>query len=233
VFLDTMLRAANVPMTSKARSVTVNLSPEVPRALRQAIGRDESFTGRFELPIQDGELYLGRTSPIIEGMAGWVLDQALDPIARDLKPVAARCGIISTSAVTARTTLLVARFRYHLQIVGADGQTMLCEEIVPLGCTGGASAPQWLTKEQGEQLLAMQPERNLTSTAIAQQVDLLIGSLPKFQETLAVVAKQRAEAQLAAHVRVREATRTRGKVTVAAVLPVDVLGAYVLLPKLN
>jgi hypothetical protein len=31
---------------------------------------------------------------------------------------------------------------------------------------------------------------------------------------------------------VREASRSRGKVSVAPVLPVDILGAYVLLPKL-
>jgi hypothetical protein len=40
----------------------------------------------------------------------------------------------------------------------------------------------------------------------------------------------RAAAQLAAHERVREAARTRGRVTVQPVLPVDILGAYVLLP---
>ena len=99
VFLDTVLKAANVPLTTQGKSVKVSLSPEVPRALRQAIGRDDSFSGRFELPIDEGELYLGRTSPIVEGLAGWALDQALDPVARDARPVAARCGIISTAKV--------------------------------------------------------------------------------------------------------------------------------------
>lgn len=232
VFLDTVLKAANVPLTAHGKSVRVSLSPEVPRALRQAIGRDDSFAGRFELPIGEGELYLGRTSPIVEGLAGWALDQALDPVARDARPVAARCGIIATAKVSTRTTLLVARFRYHLQIGGASGETLLCEEIVPLACTGSADAPAWLGKEESETLLAAKPERNLINTLIDQQIELLAGSLPKFQGALASVAKQRAQAQLEAHERVREASRTRGKVTVAPVLPVDILGAYVLLPKL-
>ena len=77
------------------------------------------------------------------------------------EPVAARCGVVSTSAVSTRTTLLVARFRYHLQIAGADAETILCEEIVPLACTGPADAPQWLSPEEGERLLAARPERNL------------------------------------------------------------------------
>jgi len=232
-FFNAVLQAATVPVQAKGKAVSVNLSNEVPRALRQAIGRDEAFTGRFDLPLQEGDIYLGRTSPVVEGLAGWTLDQALDPTARDARPVASRCGVISTSAVSARTTLLVARFRYHLQIAGAEAETILCEEIVPLVCTGPVEAPQWLTPEEGERLLAARPERNLLSTAIDQQFDLLLPSLPKLQQALVIVATDRAAAQLASHERVREAARTKGRVSVRPVLPVDILGAYVLLPKLN
>ena len=104
---------------------------------------------------------------------------------------------------------------------------------MPLACTGAADAPTWLTKEEGEQLLTATPERNLIHTLIEQQLELLTVALPKFRQALEGVAKQRAQAQLEAHERVREAARTRGKVTVAPVLPVDILGAYVLLPKLS
>ena len=206
----------------------------MPRALRQAIGRDEPFTGRFDLPLEEGEVYLGRTSPVIEGLAGWTLDQALDPVARDARPVAARCGVISTSAVSARTTLLVARFRYHLQIAGADRETILCEEIVPLACTGPADAPQWLTPEEGERLLAARPERNLIPTAIDQQIGLLLDALP---ETPAgprnLSPKSAPPPSLPPTSACARPSRTKGRVTIQPVLPVDILGAYVLLPRLN
>jgi superfamily II DNA or RNA helicase len=230
-FFQAVLQAANVTIKIRDKSVAVHLSNEVPRALRQAIGCDEPFTGRFDLPLQEGEIYLGRTSPVIEGLASWTLDQALDPVARDARPVASRCGVVATSAVSTRTTLLVARFRYHLQIAGADTDTILCEEIVPLACTGPADAPQWLTPEDGEHLLAARPERNLIQTALDQQLGLLLPALPNFQQALAPVAAQRAAAQLATHERVREAARTKGRLTVQPVLPVDILGAYVLLPR--
>jgi hypothetical protein len=232
-FFGTVLQAANVPVQVKGKTVTIHLSNEVPRALRQSIGRDESFTGRFDLPLHEGEIYLGRTSPVIEGLASWALDQALDPVARDGRPVASRCGIVSTPAVSARTTLLVARFRYHLQIAGSDAETILCEEIAPLACTGPADAPQWLTAEDGERLLAARPERNLSQTPIDQQLGLLLPALPKLQIALVPIAHERAAAQLAAHERVREASRIRGRVTIQPVLPVDILGAYVLLPRLS
>ena len=232
-FFGAVLQAANVPVQTDGKAVTVHLSNETPRALRQTIGRDRPFSGRFDLPLQEGEIYLGRTSPVIEGLASWTLDQALDPVARDTRPVASRCGVISTSAVSARTTLLVVRFRYHLQIAGSDAETILCEEIVPLACTGPADAPQWLSPEDGEHLLAARPERNLIPTAIDQQLGLLLPGLPRLQAGLGPVAKERAAAQLAAHERVREASRTRGRVSIEPVLPVDILGAYVLLPRLG
>jgi len=232
-FLYSVLQTAGVPVHGKGKAVTVYLSNQVPRALRQAIGRDEPFSGRFDLPLEEKEIYLGRTSPVIEGLASWTLDQALDPTARDGRPVAARCGVISTSAVTIRTTLLVSRLRYHLQIAGADTETILCEEIVPLAFTGSVDAPQWLTPEEGERLLTARPERNLIPTAIDQHLNWLFTGLPPLQQALKPVAQERAAAQLAAHERVREAARTKGRVTIEPVLPVDILGAYVILPRLN
>jgi hypothetical protein len=232
-FFGAVLQAASVPVQESSGAVTVELSPGTPRALRQAIGRDEPFAGRFDLALKEGEIYLGRTSPVVEGLASWTLDQALDPIARDGRPVASRCGVISTSTITTRTTLLVVRLRYHLRIGAADGETILAEEIVPLACTGSAESPMWLASDIAEQLLAARPERNLVPTAIDQQLALLLPALPEFQVALEAVAEQRAALQLEAHERVREAARSKGRVSIAPVLPVDILGAYVLLPRLG
>jgi len=104
---------------------------------------------------------------------------------------------------------------------------------VPLACAGPADAPKWLTSEEGERLLAARPERNLPNTAIEQQVGLLLAALPKLQASLEPVARERASAQLAAHERVREVARGKGRVTIEPVYPVDILGAYVLLPRLS
>ena len=232
-FFTAVLQTANVPVRSNGRAVTVHLGPQTPRALRQAIGRDEPFTGRFDLPLPDGEIHLGRASPVIEGLASWTLDQALDPESRDTAPVASRCGVIASSAVTTRTTLLIARFRYHLRTAGSDGGTVLCEEIAPLACTGSAETLRWLSPEEGERLLATRPERNLLPTAMEQQLGLTLPVLPKLRAALEPVAQERAEAQLAAHKRVRAAGRAKGRVAIEPVLPVDLLGVYVLLPKLT
>ena len=231
-FFTAVLQTANVPVRSNGRAVTVHLGPQTPRALRQAIGRDEPFTGRFDLPLPNSEIYLGRTSPVIEGLASWTLDQALDPESRDTAAVASRCGVIASSAVTTRTTLLIARFRYHLRTAGSDDGTVLCEEIAPLACTGSAETAHWLSPEEGERLLAARPDRNLLPTAMEQQLGLTLPALPKLRAALEPIAQERAKAQLAAHKRVRAAGRAKGRVAIEPVLPVDLLGVYVLLPKL-
>ena len=232
-FFRAVLQATNVPCRTSAAAVTAHIDKGTPRSLRQAVGRDEPFTGRFELPVSDGEIYLGRTSPVVEGLAGWTLDHALDPESRDTGAVAARCGVVFTSAVAARSTLLVARFRYHLRIGEHGDGAILCEEIAPLAFTGPVETPQWLSSEEGERLLAARPERNLLPSAIGQQLDVLLPALPKIRVALERVAKKRAAAQLDAHRRARDASRGRGRIVVEPVLPVDILGAYVLLPMLN
>jgi hypothetical protein len=232
-FVRIVLQAANVPVSENDGAFAVHVNAETPRAFRQAIGRDESFKGRFDLPLLEGETYLGRTSPIVEGLAGWTLDQALDPAARDASPIASRCGVVATSLVSVRTVLVIARFRYHLKISGIGSETILCEEIIPLAATGTGENVSWLDSEKGDQLLQARPEQNLVSTAIQQQVGLLVRSLPVLQKSLEPIASQRAAAQLEAHERVREASKTKGRVSIEPVLPVDILGAYVLLPRLQ
>ena len=101
-FFTAVLHSANVPARMNGR-IEIRVSHETPRTLRQAIGREERFAGRFDLPLAEGEIHLGRTSPVVEGLASWTLDQALDPESLDAGgSVAARCGAIVTKEVSVR-----------------------------------------------------------------------------------------------------------------------------------
>ena len=117
------------------------------------------------------------------------------------------------------------QLRYRLR-------TLLCEDVVPLACTGAAEAPRWFSPEESERLLTDRPERNLLPTALEQQLDFTLPALEKLRAALEPVAQERARAQREAHERVRAATRAKGRVAVEPVLLVDLLGVYVLLPRL-
>ncbi|MCR5258891.1 MAG: DEAD/DEAH box helicase, partial [Desulfovibrio sp.] len=64
----------------------------------------ERIVAAFEAPVQQGEELLSRTHPLVEGIAGYVMDTALDP---ELQSPASRSGVMYTDAVSRRTTLLL------------------------------------------------------------------------------------------------------------------------------
>ncbi|MFO7641135.1 MAG: hypothetical protein R6X17_07660 [Candidatus Competibacteraceae bacterium] len=151
---------------------------------------------------------------------------------RDLQPEAAqlRAALPKVRMEAVTGLLLLARFRFHLRAAGAAGATLLCEEIAPLAATGSAAAPHWWSGADSERLLAALPESNLGQTLIDQQLALLSAALPAWQTALEAVFGERAGVRREAHERVRQAAKTTGRVTIEPVLPVDLLGAYLLLP---
>ena len=214
----------------------VTISGETPRSLRNAIGRDQPFSGRFALPTAADELYLARTHPVVEGLASWTLDTALDPLAnRDRAPIAARCGVsivAPINGVEGRVVVLLLRLRHHLHL-GGRHRTLptLAEEILAVGFTGTPESPQWLSSEIVEAALAAPPTANPPASLASSQATTVVAGLPTLQPALEAIATQRAEALRDAHVRVRAGARASKSVTVEPVLPVDVLGAFVLIPR--
>ncbi len=202
---------------------------EVPRALREVVGNRESFEARFELPVKEGVLYLNRTHPLIEGLAGFVTSTALDPL---LGGVARRAGAIRTRGVQRRTTALLARFRFHLLTrSGEVERPLLAEACRLLAVAGSPENAEWLASAAAEALLRLEPEGNILPDQAREFVRKVVAGFPQLTPRLNEVAASFGEELLAAHRRVRQTSRVRGTSTrIEPVLPVDVLGVYVYLP---
>jgi hypothetical protein len=211
---------------------------EAPRALRDLLGREkERFTARYELPVKEGQLYLTRMHPVVEGLATYIMNTALDSgVPEDGAGYARRAGAIRTTAVTRRTTLLLARFRYHLITrVGGEERQLLAEDSLTLAFEGSPENAVWLDAEAAEALLHAEPDENIHPQQVAEFVGRVVDGFEAYlQPTLNEIARQRGDALLAAHTRVREAAWRRGdrrpQYRVEAQLPPDVLGIYVYLP---
>src|SRR5207244_1192037 len=112
---------------------------EVPVALwdtvRDAVGNRTNFKAQFERhKVRDGEIYLSRTHPIVEGLASYVMDTALDA---QSDAIAKRCGVARTGLVDTRTTLLLLRFRYHIITQqGGEGRALLAEDCLAVAFAG-------------------------------------------------------------------------------------------------
>ena len=210
--------------------VNVELT-ESPQALREAMGLLEAtrFRGRFELPIADKEIYLSRTHPVVEGLATHVADAALDALE---EAAAKRLGVVRSSAVAKRTTLLLLRLRFHItDAVGRKG-ALLAEECQTVAFQGAPGAAEWLSDEEVETLLTAVPTGSISPDQQRDALERVLSEFDLIRPHLDRVAEKRAERLADSHERVRQAVaRTTGKMTyVTPELPPDVLGVYVYLP---
>jgi len=234
-FFATALKAYDAIVRSGAADMAVDLS-ETPISVRDALalpGDPAKFTARFELPVPEGMVALSRTHPAVAGLAGHVLDTALDA---KLTGPATRCGVTRTAAVERRTTLLLLRFRVNLVAASRNGEhQMLAEESALLAFSGAPQSPTWLDPREAEALLAAVPSGNVAPDAARELVAEVLAAESGWRPRLDAEAVARAAAVAESHARVREADRRRGtagaaRLSVSPQLPVDVVGVYLFLP---
>jgi hypothetical protein len=203
---------------------------EVPTGLRDAAGGHlHELLACFDLPVPEGATYLSRTHPFVEGLATWVLESALDPVR---VAVAARAGAMRTAAVAARTTLLLVRRRYDIELArGGERRRLLAEDAAVHAFAGDPSSPQWLPAEEAEALLSAEPAGNVSPQQAKELLGLVLAAAGSWRPYLGQQARAAAAELAATHRRVREGGRqASARTLVAAQEPVDILGAYMLLP---
>jgi hypothetical protein len=185
----------------------------------------------FHQPAAPGATFIHRTHPLVAVLADTLLEQALEttPSSDDATAVA-RAGVAFVNAVRLKTTVLLLRIRHQLTMThGTSTRLLLCEEAVAVAATGSEPLAE-LTPEETRQLLGADATRNMPAPLRDRQLQTALHALPAWQSQLEAIAKARAQALLADHRRVREAAEARGSYQVAPILPVDVIGLYVLLP---
>lgn len=232
-FTRQALMAHGAVMTEQKDGTHLIDVKEVPQGLCDAIGVQHGtvLKARFELPVQDQVHYLNRTHPIVEGLASYVMDLALDP---QLESVARRCGAIRTGQVARRTTVLLVRMRYHIITQqGKEERELLAEDCQVLAFSGSPTNPEWISDQPRiEGLLRAQPEGNILPEQAKHLLRQILENMHLLHTHLDQVAKARGQELLEAHRRVRTASQTRGiRYQVKEQLPVDVLGIYVYVPK--
>jgi hypothetical protein len=232
-FVNTAVRGYRGTATKRRGSLLLDLR-ETPAAVREAAWGKDEIRARFELPVSEGEVYLSRTHPLVEGLASYAMESALDPVLADgsRRVLAARCGAIRTKAVQTRTTVLLVRFRYHiLTTINEVTRPLLAEDCQVVAFSGAPATPSWLSREVAESLLQAEPDENVSDDVARAFVRKVLDNLGPIQGRLDVTAYERGKELLAAHRRVRQAIQRRGmKETIEPQLPADILGLYVYLP---
>ena len=249
--------AATAPRpTASAQTYDIDIS-EVPEPLLDALnppGAGANGSHRISIGFGpsagDRAVTLSRTHPTVAGLAAYVLDEALhsddsDPLSSNgsglerggaAPPVAARCGVMRTSAVDVVTTLLLCRVRMSLTAAArGNDHHMLAEEAVLLAFEGPPEDPRWISATQASDLLRAEPVGNVNHETANQFISRILNTDASWRPKLHAEADARAAELITAHRRVREADRRPGsgprRVTVRALHPADLLAVYHYLPK--
>ena len=204
------------------RKQTARFLPQhLPEALRQRLA-DEGIDKPQLIDFSE----LHRSHPLVGLLAQHLLEDALV----GERPLAVRCAATLTNDVEVVTTLYLLRLRHQLSYVRRrEPFQMMAEETVALAVQG-RNAPKWLVDDSVSRLLECTPSGNLPPEAAQREIRTALDFLAAHPQQLQAVAQERADALLADHQRVREATRDVGQYSVSPCLPVDVMGVYVLLP---
>ncbi len=198
----------------------------LPLGLQDALvpGHREPLPFRLELPVKPREAYLDRTDANVAAIARYVLESALDSIGvsdpRD-RP-ARRCGVMRTAAVSRRTTLLLVRYRFQLELPGRDGpRHVVAEDAQVLGYRGQPASAEWLPPSEVASLLSALPSGNVPPDQASDFAERAVASLDALRPHLDEVADSLAVKLRDDHIRVREAggQRVRRQIAVRAQQP--------------
>ncbi|MFF4470607.1 helicase-related protein [Streptomyces sp. NPDC001599] len=197
----------------------------------EVIERDRPIPFRNDPAVARGEVALVRTDPVVGALASHVLNSALDTEADGARP-ARRCGVVTTDAVSTRTTLLLVRYRFHLTLPSRSGEKQLvAEDARLLAFEGSPKNAVWLPQERAAALLGATASENTDPHFGERMMKRVLDQLPETTGHLESYGDELAAELDASHRRVRQASGeiVRG-LSVTAQKPADVLGAYLYLP---
>ncbi len=182
----------------------------------------------FESPTPEGYHYLGRNHRFVEQLCQLVMGNTL---ARDGRR-AARTAVIRTTQVDRKSTLLLFRCRNVIEH-GKGGHQIVAEEMLLWGWSGTPNDKEFLDHAEAKELLAtVRASSDLSPQARAGFLDNELGLMESLEQSFQTIAEEQSKRLVAAHERFSALMDKQRFQVVYPVLPMDLLGIYVLLPEL-
>lgn len=204
------------------RIVTGNMPPQ----LAEILPSEDPEKVSFESPTPEGYHYLGRNHRFVEQLCQLVMGNTLARVDKR----AARTAVIRTRQVETKTTLLL--FRCRNVIAQQRGQhQIVAEEMLLWGWRGTPQQKEFLDHGQAKALLASaRATSDLTVQARGGFLENELKLLETLQEEFDAVAEQQSKKLVEAHERFSSLMDGQRFQVVYPVLPMDLLGVYILLP---
>lgn len=206
-----------------------------PAQLKGILPDKDAINISFVSPTPKGFQYIGRNHKFVEQLCQLVMANTL--ARQDLR--AARAAVIRTRSVAVKTTLLLFRCRNVIeQSKKASGDSrgrpsqIVAEEMLLWGWRGTPTKKEFLEHSEAKQLLTeARASSDMSAQSRANFLEIELRQLKELGKEFDSVAEVQAKRLVAAHERFSELVDKNKFQVVYPVLPMDLLGIYVLLPE--
>jgi superfamily II DNA or RNA helicase len=209
--------------------------PEDVRERLESEGLTGSILIDFAYPPAPRCRSIQRSHPLVSVLAETLLERTLGRGVEEIENdpgMLGRVGCWTSAEVISRTVVVLLRLRHQLvsQLSGRSS-TLLVEEATALAWTG--SEALLIEGAEALALLAPPPSADPPLHVRERAVQQALLQIETHAAELDAFAERRAQVLLADHRRVREAADARGSYSVKAFLPADVIGLFVILPRVD
>ena len=211
--------------------VAANLPAQLRTLLPQSRGQTTQIQIAFVSPPPQGFHYIGRNHRFVEQLCQMVMANTL--ARQDCR--AARAAVIRTRQVTKKTTLLLFRCRNVIEQkreTNKNPHQIIAEEMLLWGWTGVPESRQFIDHTDAKLLL--QTARASSELSLQSRGNFLtqeLGVLADLESDFNKIAEEQSKRLVAAHERFSALMDKQRYQVVYPVLPMDLLGIYILLPE--
>ncbi len=201
----------------------------LPQHLKAYFGDKQKARIGFLSPTPKKHRYIGRNHKFVEQLCQFMLALAFDGH-KEYQNVA-RVSEIQTDRVKRKTTLVMFRVRNVIKEANTR-KKVVGEEMYLWGYEGSGEGARILGYAEAKELLVL--ARSLVNLSIERQKQDLEKELDHFRELepqFLELARERAEHLVEAHGRFKDLVGGRRYEKAEPVLPPDVMGVYILMPK--
>lgn len=183
----------------------------------------------FETPAPQGYKFISRNHGIVDHLCQVLVADVMNEQVQSQNHVY-RVGAIKTDAVKEiAVTILLLRARNVIESVATRHQ-IVAEELMLWGYRGDPADNDWIDEAQCLELLQATPNGEMSFEDKREMINLALEDIENHKELINNIARSRAEALVEAHDRFRIAVKGKRYQVVEPILPMDVMGIYVLMP---
>jgi ATP-dependent Lon protease len=204
----------------------------IPQRLRDLLTDKNEIQVSFKSPTPVGYKYLGRNHAFTEHLSNHIINNALHGV----KNSAARAAVLRSSVIKQKTVLFQLRVR-NVIAEQPNNKQIVAEEMWLWGYEGELNQKQFISKETAIKLLMdTKATQNMEQSEQAYWLNeemVWVKDEITFRKQTDAVALERANHLVESHTHFKKLVSGSNYKVVEPVLPMDVLGVYILLPEVK